>query len=95
MVYVLYIPATDVFTDDHEYFFKAVDLESQPLPADVKASVKLYLKEIDETLLAVVGIVSLSPTSYAVIGVGMSGRWQITVEWSEGEWKVVSKQPYN
>jgi hypothetical protein len=45
--------------------------------------------------MAVASFVSLSPTSFAVIAVSSTGRWQITIEWRDGKWVVVSKQPYN
>lgn len=45
-------------------------------------------------MLAVTTFVSLSPSSFAIIGVAESGRWQITVEWQDGKWVIVSKQPY-
>jgi hypothetical protein len=92
--YVLYIQDTDVFTDDNSFHFQRITYSKDPLPEDVKASVHSFLKESDETILAVVSFVSLSPTSFAVIGISESGRWQITLEWQDGKWIVVSKQPY-
>ena len=93
-VYVLYIEDTDVFTDNKWFRFKAVSFDKFPLPKDVKGSIVAFLAEREVTLLAVTAFVSLSPSSYAIIGVSESGRWQITVEWQEGKWVVVSKQPY-
>ena len=66
-----------------------------PLPKDIRASVNAYLVAKDTSLIAVTGFVSLSPTSYAIIGISETGRWQITLEWKDGQWVVVSKQPYN
>lgn len=40
-----------------------------------------------------VGFVALSSTSFAVVGVSSSGRWQFTVQWNKDKWEVVSKEP--
>lgn len=93
-VYVLYIADTDVFTDNKWYSYQALAYGKYPLPKDVRASVLAYLAIHDESIIAVSAFVSLSPSSFAIIGVTESGRWQITVEWQEGAWIVVSKQPY-
>jgi hypothetical protein len=92
--YVLYIEATDVFCDDQYYHFQGLTYAKDPLPADVKASINAFLLTQEETCLAVASFVSLSPTSFAIIVISESGRWQITVNWQEGKWVVVSKQPY-
>ena len=93
-VYVLYIEDTDVFTDNKWFSFKALSFAKFPLPKDIKGSVVAFLAKADVTILAVTAFVSLSPTSFAIIGVTESGRWQITLEWQEGKWVVISKQPY-
>ena len=91
---MLYIEDTDVFTDDKHYSFSAPTISKYPLPADVRASVNAYLLQNDDSIMAVASFVSLSPTSFAVIAISSTGRWQINIEWREGEWVVVSKQPY-
>lgn len=93
--YILYIQDTDVFTDDNSFHFQGLTYSKHPLPQDIRASIHDFLKAHDDTVLAVVSFVSLSPSSFAVIGISESGRWQITLEWQEGIWVVVSKQPYN
>ena len=93
-VYLLYIEDTDVFTDNKWYSYRALAYSKHPLPKDVKASILAYLAASDESIIAVSVFVSLSPTSFAIIGITESGRWQITLEWQDGEWVVVSKQPY-
>lgn len=92
--YVLYIETTDVFCDDQYFHFQGLTYAKDPLPADVKASISAFLLEQEETCLAVASFVSLSPTSFAIIAVSETGRWQITVNWQDGKWVVVSKQPY-
>ncbi len=92
--YVLYIEVTDVFTGDTYFHYEGLTFSKDPLPADVKSSITEFLKLKEETVLAIVSFVSLSPTSFAIIGVSETGRWQITIEWQEGKWVVVSKQPY-
>ena len=94
-IYVLYIEDTDVFTDDKDYTFRALTFGKYPLPEDVKASINAYFLQNDDSIMAVASFVSLSQTSFAIIAISSTGRWQITVEWREGQWVVVSKQPYN
>lgn len=39
--------------------------------------------------------VSLSPRSFAIIGVSGEKRWQYIINWVNGKWTLVSKQPYS
>jgi hypothetical protein len=94
-VYVLYIEDTDVFTDDQHYRYNALVFSKDPLPSEVKGSIVAFLTAHDDSLLAISSFVSLSPTSFAIIAVGNTCRWQINVEWQDGSWVVVSRQPYN
>ena len=93
-VYILYIEETDVFSDCKWFSFKALTFGKFPLPKDIKASILAFLAKEELEIIAVSTFVSLSPSSFAIIGVSSSGRWQITVEWQEGKWVVVSKMPY-
>ena len=94
-VYVLYIEDTDVFTDDKSYSYSALSFNKDPLPKYVNASINAYFLHNDDSIMAVASFVSLSSTSFAVIAISSTGRWQITIEWQQGKWVVVSKQPYN
>lgn len=61
----------------------------------VKETILAFLGTTDDSLIAVSTFASLSPTSFAIIGLSETGRWQIIVDWIEGKWVVTSKQPYN
>ena len=61
----------------------------------VKEAILAFLGATDDSLIAVSTFASLSPTSFAIIGLSETGRWQIIVDWIEGKWVVTSKQPYN
>jgi hypothetical protein len=89
--YILYIKATDVFTDDKIYTFNPATYSNFPLPVDIKTSIRVFLAEQDVELIAVAGFIALSLNSYAVVGISSSGRWSITIQWIKGKWIVVSK----
>ena len=91
--YVLYIEATDVFTNDNLYTFNATTYSSDPAPLDLNGSITSFLAANDASLIAIVSIVSLSSSQFAVIGLTSDGRWQINVQWKNGAWTIVSKQP--
>jgi hypothetical protein len=93
--YVLYIPATNVFTNDNTYSYAPQTYSNDPLPTDIKGSIGSYLSFGDTSLIALVSYVSLSPNSFAVIALGDTGRWQITLSWASQQWRTVSKQPYS
>jgi hypothetical protein len=93
--YVLYIPATNVFTNDNTYLYNPQTYSNDPLPTDVKGSINSFIAGDDSSLIALVSYVSLSPNSFAIIALGDTGRWQITVSWVNSRWNVVSKQPYS
>jgi hypothetical protein len=67
--YVLYIESTDVFTDDKNYHFQLSTFSKDPLPEDIQASIQAYLTAQDQSILAVASVVSLSPSSFAIVGV--------------------------
>lgn len=89
--YILYIKATDVFTDCKSYTFHPATYSNFPLPADIKTSIRLFLGEQDNDLIAVAGFIALSHNSYAVVCISPSGRWSVTIQWVKGKWVVVSK----
>jgi hypothetical protein len=93
--YVLYIEATDVFTTDNAFTFSPSTYSSDPAPADLEGSINSFLADNDASLTAIVSIVSLSPSSFAVIGLSKDGRWQIIVSWKNGKWSIVSKEPFS
>lgn len=97
--YLLYIPANDAFTDDTQGSFAQKSFESDqfidPVPKDLEGSLISFLTQTDKDIIAVLSYVSLSPRSFAVIGISGGRRWQIVVNWVQEKWVVISKQPYN
>jgi hypothetical protein len=97
--YLLYIPANDAFTDDTQGSFAQKSFESDkyidPVPKDLEGSLVSFLTQSDKEVIAVLSYVSLSPRSFAVIGICGGRRWQIVVNWVQEKWVVISKQPYN
>lgn len=96
--YVLYIPATDVFTDDNTEVFTPKtfgnDSYINPLPKDLEGSIKSFCAKEDLNLDAVISYVTLGPRTFAVIGISDGKRWQYIINWSNEAWTLVSKQPY-
>ena len=97
--YLVYISATDVFTDYNGYSFVPKEFGNDtyvdPLPKDVNGSIIVFIQAEDKECTAVLSYVSLSPRSFAIIGVSGGKRWQYIVNWVNGKWTLVSKQPYS
>lgn len=97
--YLLYIPANDAFTDDNSYTFSIKsfgnDSYIDPLPKEIKGSIVDFIQHEDPACIAVLSYVSLSPRSFAIIGISGGKRWQYIINWANGKWALVSKQPYS
>jgi hypothetical protein len=94
--YVRYIPVTNVFIDDEAYRLESQSFATViPLPKDIQGSVVDYLTGAEGSLVAILNIAELSVNCYTVVAAIGVSRWQITLEWVDGKWKVSAKQPYN
>ena len=54
-----------------------------------------FLTEHEHDLTAILSYVSLSPRSFAVVGILGRRRWQIDLAWTSSNWVVFSRKPHN